>query len=450
MNSPVLRICLIEDDALMGEAVSERFEMEGLDHDWHTRGKDALLALQHKRYSVVVSDIRLPDLNGEDVFLQLREEQAEAPPFIFMTAYGNIDQAVRLLRLGAADYVTKPLDLSALVQRVRELGSPPGTPVPAGVTLGVSPAMRRIEGTLCRLASAEGNVLITGESGVGKERVAQRLHELSRRGAARPLVAVNCGAIPENLLEAELFGYEKGAFTGAAKERRGYFEQADGGTLFLDEIGDMPLTMQVKLLRALQDRTITRVGGETPTRVDVRLICATHEDLRQLVESARFREDLYYRVNVVHLRIPPLRERREDILWLAHRFLEEQSAKKRGAPFSFSAAAERAMLAYPWPGNIRELKHCIERACILAERAQLGPEMLVHESGRTKHETANTGDKLITHLDACERRYIEQMLTSCGGRVGDAAEALGISRKNLWEKMRKHGIVRMPGSAETH
>ena len=441
MNPETLRICLIEDDELMGEALCERFEMEGFDYDWHKRGKDALLALQRRRYGIVLSDIRLPDLSGEDVFVQLRQQATDTPPFVFMTGYGAIDQAVRLLKLGAADYVAKPLDVDALVRRIRELGSPLAPIGPGGVVLGASSAMRGIEQMLGRLAASDSTVLITGESGVGKEVVARHLHELGKGSQTKPFVAVNCAAIPETLLESELFGFEKGAFTGAAKEHRGYFEQAHGGTLFLDEVGDMPLVTQTRLLRAIQERTVTRVGSESPVHVEVRLVCATHQDLRQLVEAGRFREDLYYRINVVNLRIPPLRERREDILWLARRFAEEQSAKKGGAPFSFTAAAERAMLSHPWPGNIRELKHCVERACILSNRAQLSPEALFGDAPLPAPGAPIAGDTLIAHLDACEKRYIEEALAAHAWWVGETAGSLGISRKNLWEKMRKHGIA---------
>ena len=441
MSTEPLRVCLIEDDELMGEALGDRFEMEGFEYDWHKLGRDALLALQRKRYCVVVSDIHLPDLSGEEVFVQLRQARSDAPPFLFITGYGAIDQAVRLLKLGAADYLTKPLDVNALMQRIRQLGTPIESIPADGFQLGVSPAMRRIGQVLARLAASDGTVLLTGESGVGKEQVARQLHLLGENGQSRPFVAVNCAAIPEALLEAELFGFEKGAFTGASRERRGYFEQADGGTLFLDEVGDMPLVMQAKLLRAIQERTVTRVGGETPVHVDVRLICATHEDLRQMVEAGRFREDLYYRINVIHLRIPPLRERREDILWLARRFAMEQSAKKGGALFVFTEAAERALLSHPWPGNIRELKHCIERACVMAERAQLTPEALFGDIPPLGSSGALTGDTLIAYIDACEKRYIEQTLAAHLWRIGETAETLGISRKNLWEKMRKHDIA---------
>jgi len=441
MNDKPIRICLVEDDELMGEALCERFDMEGFAYDWHKSGREALRDLQRHRHGVVVSDIRLPDLSGEDLFMQLRQRQADAPPFLFMTGYGTIDQAVRLLKLGATDYLSKPLDVDALVHRIRELGTPVEATTDDGYALGVSPAMRRIGQMIERLANADGTVLISGDSGVGKEEVARRLHSARKDAATSPFVAVNCAAIPEALLEAELFGFEKGAFTGAAKAHRGYFEQAHGGTLFLDEIGDMPLTMQAKLLRVLQEQIVTRVGAEKPIQVAVRLICATHEDLRQMVEAGSFRVDLYYRINVIHLRIPPLRERREDILWLARRFLEEQSAKKGGTPFSFTEATERALLTHAWPGNVRELKHCIERACLLAERPQLGPDGVICDSSATLPMADASGDSLLAHLNLCEKRYIEQMLASNGWRIGDTADSLGISRKNLWEKMKKHDVA---------
>lgn len=440
MTTGSLRICLIEDDELMGEALGERFEMEGFLHDWHKSGRNALHALQRRRYSIVVSDIRLADLSGEEIFSELRRAQVPLPPFLFMTGHGAIDQAVRLLKLGAADYMAKPLDVDALVRRIGELGVPLATAATDESVLGVSAGIRRVEQMLGRLASADGAVLITGETGVGKELVARRLHALSEGGQTKPFVAVNCAAIPDTLLEAELFGFEKGAFTGAVKERSGYFEQADGGTLFLDEVGDMPAIMQVKLLRAIQERTVTRVGSDTPIRVNVRLLCATHEDLRQLVIAGRFREDLYYRINVIHLPIPPLRERRDDILWLARRFLNEQSAKRGGIPFSFTAAAERILWSHPWPGNVRELKHCLERACILADHPEIGPDALLGDV-EVSGAGAGAGGTLVSHLDVCEKSYIERALAAHTWRIGESADSLGISRKTLWEKMRKHEIA---------
>jgi DNA-binding NtrC family response regulator len=253
-------------------------------------------------------------------------------------------------------------------------------------------------------------------------------------------VAVNCGAISESLMEAELFGHARGAFTGAVKEHKGCFEQADGGTLFLDEIGDMPLPMQVKLLRTIQERAIVRVGGEKPVPVNIRLVCATHRNLKKMVEEGRFREDLYYRIHVVQIDIPPLRERREDILWLADRFLSEFSTD--GQNRSLDASAEDAMLAADWPGNARELRHCLERCCILSPSLVLSAAALCGDSAPSKSLPTQT---LADHVAASERRRIVEALAANQGRIAETAMQLGISRKNLWEKMKKHEIGAQAG-----
>ncbi|MBL8487748.1 MAG: sigma-54-dependent Fis family transcriptional regulator [Rhodocyclaceae bacterium] len=429
------RICLIEDDSIMGEALAERFDIEGYDCDWYQRGREALGPLTHKRYDLVVSDIRLPDIQGDALFEELRGTGQALPPFLFITGHGAIDQAVKLLKLGAADYLTKPLDIPVLMEKVRSLCARAGPAAAGEPRLGLSDAMRRIEAMLPRLAANARTILITGESGVGKEVVARAIHEVAVPDGDRPFVAVNCGAIPEALIEAELFGHEKGAFTGAARERRGCFEQAAGGTLFLDEIGDMPAAMQVKLLRAIQDRCIVRVGGERRIPVDIRLICATHRDLKQMVREGHFREDLYYRVHVVQIEVPPLRERREDILWLADRFLAEWQGD--GTPRRLDPGAERVLLDAPWPGNARELHHCLERACILSGGSVLTADDLCGNPGQGGAEPPRT---LADHLAASERRYITEILAGNGGRISETATQLGISRKNLWEKMRKLAI----------
>jgi DNA-binding NtrC family response regulator len=388
----------------------------------------------------VVSDVRLPDFGGDELFARLREAHRTLPPFIFVTGFGSIDRAVELLKRGAADYITKPFDIECLIEKVRALAAATPVSVVQGPgSLGVSPPMRRIEEMLPRLARHAGTLLITGESGVGKERVALEFHRLARDQESCPFVAVNCGAITETLFEAELFGHEKGAFTGAARMKKGVFEQAHCGTLFLDEIGEMPLSMQVKLLRAIQFRRITRVGGEQPVEVELRLLCATNRDLKKLVEEGRFREDLYYRINVVQIRIPPLRERKEDIPRLARAMLDEFGARQGGARRSLSARAERALLDYPWPGNVRELRHCIERACIVSANQILEPEDFFDQGSPALSEQAQTAS-LGSYLEDCERAYITRALTANSGRIAQSAATLGISRKNLWEKMKKLGI----------
>ena len=440
--NPAPTLCLVEDDEIMGESLCDRFRLEGFSVDWHRCAADAQRAIGRTAYALVISDIRLPDFSGETLYTRLREGATALPPFIFITGFGSIERAVALLKMGAADYVTKPFDLDELVLKVRQLGQPDVDRAAAdahgiGMRLGISAAMQKIEATLPRLAGHAGTVLITGESGVGKERVALQLHSLASGGAEQPFIAVNCGAITETLIEAELFGYEKGAFTGAARTRKGVFEQAHGGTLFLDELGDMPLSMQVKLLRAIQERRIVRVGGETPIPVDLRIICATNQDLRARVEVGTFREDLFYRINVIHLRIPLLRERREDILWFARQFLREFSEQHGGGKRVLSAGAEQALVSYPWPGNLRELRHCIERACILSNAATLEPAALFETWPENALEQAHAADTLDQYIRDCERGYIKQALQRCQGQIGNTAAYLGISRKNLWEKMKR-------------
>jgi DNA-binding NtrC family response regulator len=435
-----LHVCLIEDDPIMGESLCDRLELEGFSFDWCRTAADALERIAGRNYGAVISDIRLPDFSGEELYRHVIERERFVPPWIFITAYGSIDRAVALLKLGAADYVTKPFDLDELIAKLTTVGRVlwrPQVDSQAVPLLGVSPAMRQIEATLPRLAQQASTVLVTGESGVGKEVVARLMHAAVAGSGERPFVAVNCGGLPETLLEAELFGHEKGAFTGAIRLRRGVFEQANGGTLFLDEIGDMPASMQVKLLRALQDRSIVRIGGEEPIAVDVRVICATHRDMRKMVGQGAFREDLYYRIHVINLRIPPLRERQEDIMWHAYRFLAEQAARRPAERKLLSRGAEHALTGYPWPGNIRELRHCIERAWILTEGETLQAEALFEESSLQHITRHQAGDGLSDYLQACERNYVLRALERNNGQIGSTAADLGISRKNLWEKMRK-------------
>lgn len=431
------RICLIEDDETLGEALNMRFELEGLPCDWHRTGKAAFQALTNVHYSVVVSDILLPDISGDELYGRLLETRGKLPPFIFMTGHGSVAQAVRLLKLGAVDYLLKPFQPDHLLGMLRALiATQEGDRSEYSDPLGISPAMQSLDALLLRLANSQASVLIAGESGVGKELVASKLHRL--RGGNSPFIAANCGAFSESLLEAELFGYEKGAFTGAVKAKKGLFEQACGGTLLLDEIGDMPLTMQVKVLRAIQERKIVRIGGEQPVAVDFRLMAATHLDLKARVEEGLFREDLYYRVNVIQIRVPPLRERRDDILWLAGRFLEQacQGAEMRRKVLT--PAAERALLDYLWPGNVRELKHLMERACVLADGPLLTPDLLFGAiaSSHDPALVATLGDHLAVH----ERDYILRALDARAWQIQETANLLGISRKNLWEKMKKYAL----------
>jgi len=432
------RLCLIEDDPLVGEALADRFELEGYACDWFRSGGEALLQLPRRHFDVVVSDIRLPDLSGETLYVNLSREMAPLPPYLFITGHGEIDQAVRLLKLGAADYITKPFEIETLLERIRGLT---GVEAAEGqdAQFGISPAMRRLEAALVKLGAASSNVLISGEQGVGKERLALALHRRRFADGSPPFIALNCGAIAESALAAELFGQEKPGPGGAVRLRKGAFELADGGTLFLDEIGDVPPALQGRLLRVIQERMVVRLGGEERVPVHLRIVCATERDLRPKVERGEFREDLYYYVNVVALHVPPLRERKEDILWLAQRFLEQEAAARRGETKRLSTRAERLLLEYPWPGNVRELRSAIERACLLGQDGALQPEALFAELPPAFDTASETLDE---HLRIFERQYITRVLAmhEGHGRITRAAATLGISRKNLWERMRRLGI----------
>ena len=446
-------LCLIEDDPIMGESLSDRFQLEGFDLDWHTTAASAAAALRARRFDAVISDVRLPDASGADVFADLRRDMASTPPFVFVTGYGSVDTAVALLKQGAADYVTKPFDITLLVDKVRKVvlevpiyapvsdkSEEPAAKEPgASGHLGISRAIRALEQQAPRVAARARTVLITGESGSGKEVLARHLHELAHPHEDAPFVAVNCGAIPETLMEAELFGHERGAFTGADRVRKGHFEQARGGTLFLDEVAELTPALQVKLLRALQDRRVRRLGGDVEIDVDLRLICATHRDLRSLVETGRFREDLYYRVNVVHLRVPPLRERAADITWLADRMLDQLATNLEEPRRSLAPSARAALLAHPWPGNVRELQNRLERACVMTAHTTLTACDLFEP----EQDSASRPEELPS-LEAfvaeAETSYLRAVLRRCEGRVGQAAALLSISRKTLWEKSRRYGL----------
>lgn len=450
------RILLLEDDEIMGESLCDRFELEGYDVTWLRRAEDVLETLQITRpFHALLSDIRLPDLSGVELFKMLSAQLIRVPPTVFMTGYGSIGSAVELLKLGAVDYLIKPFDLDKLVEQMNQLCAIEAQRVGgfeednarqriSCIELGVSPAMRRLSHSLPKVANRASSILITGESGVGKEVLARALHTQSE--VKGPLVAVNCAALPENLLEAELFGYEKGAFTGASRRHRGVFEQASGGFLFLDEIGDMPLDMQARLLRVVQERRVTPLGAESSIEVPVQLICATNRDLQQLVSQGRFREDLYYRINIVQLHIPALRDRREDIPWLTDKLLAEIAVRENEPIRTLSGPALQALLKHDWPGNVRELKHSIERAIIFSDSVQLqagdffDTNTLPPDSIDHNLPDAPVNDCLGIFLKEREMEYIKKMLIAHEWKIIKTAKILGISRKCLWEKMRRYEI----------
>jgi len=435
-------IGLVEDDPLMGESLAQGLALEGADVRWWRTAAEAIGAIECDQPDAVVCYIRLPDASGEVVFRDVAG-RTSPPPFLFMTGFGDIDQAVRLLRAGAGDYLTKPFEMPDLLLRLdhlMEFAAPPRTCV-----LGISEAMGRVERLLTRVAKVNSNLLIGGETGAGKEVCARFVHDRSAGGAG-PFIAVNCAAIPADLMESELFGHEKGAFTGAAGRHLGYAERAAGGTLFLDEIGDLAPKLQSKLLRLIEERSFVRVGGEQAIPFSSRLIAATNVDLDRLVDEGAFRRDLYYRINVVSAVVPPLRGRREDIGWLADRFFADFNARLGTELAGLSEMALEALLAHPWPGNARELRNRIERAVALALGPWVMPGDLFPEQaagGLTTAEAAR-GETLVP-LDAArddaERRHILLALAKTKGAILPAAKMLRVSRTTLWEKMRRYDIA---------
>ena len=430
---------VLEDDPIMAQSLVQRLQLEGYATRHWACGADALRDIGDQPVDLFICDIRLPDTTGAEVFRSLARRGFHVP-VILTTAYGDIDQAVGLMRDGAFDYVTKPFEMAAFLDKIAAaMDRAPGkAPV-----LGRSPAMHRIEQLLLRVADIDSTVLLTGESGVGKEVAARFLHVQSPR-ADRPFVAVNCAAIPAELIESELFGHVKGAFTGATAAHRGYLERAGQGTLFLDEIGDLPLPVQAKLLRVLQERSYVAVGGETAQRFEARVVAATHGDLEAKCVAGSFREDLLFRINVIPVKVPPLRERTEDIEPLLRGFVREFT-ESMGRPFRLrvAAAGVDAALAHPWRGNVRELRNRVERAVALADDGTLGATDLFPELG--DQPQAGPGLTLEAVRARAERNHILGVLRETGGRLQVAAARLGISRTTLWDRMRRMDID--PGDA---
>ena len=446
------RALLVEDDEIMRLSLEDRLCLEGIPVTSACDLATARRELESKSVDLVITDMRLPDGSGAALFEEVCQ-QHPGTPVILMTAFVSVPDAVALIKAGATDYITKPFDIEAFVALVKrtlsrisdthlaELIDTHGGTFRAGSgVLGRSAAMRRIEEVVARLKDVESSVLITGESGVGKEVVARFIHHNSRR-ANGPFVAVNCAAIPIDLVESELFGHERGAFTGADRRRIGRFEQAEGGTLFLDEVAEIPPGVQVKLLRVLQERRIERVGGTASIDLDVRVLAATQVDLEEALVESRFRPDLYWRLNVIRIEIPPLRERSEDILYLSRNFVVEHARTMEKDVTGLSAHAEARLMGMPFPGNVRELKNMLERAVALCAGRQvqehdlfvLGPEEAARPDGQRSLKEA---------VEMSETAAIRSALVQSEGSVSRAAEALDISRKNLWEKMKRYGIKR--------
>jgi DNA-binding NtrC family response regulator len=458
----VADILLVEDKDSLRQMLRLTLETAGYAVEDVANGAEALARIEKARYRLVLTDLRMPGQSGLDV---LRAARAQDPqtPVVVMTAYGSIDEAVQAMKDGAYDFLQKPVDsrhLLLLIERAlearrlrtenillrEEFAARFGFPR----IVGESPALARAGKLVQQVAPRNATVLLLGESGTGKELFARAVHHLSPR-AQGPFVAVNCAAIPETLIENELFGHEKGAFTGADSRRPGKFELADGGTLFLDEIGEIPLNMQSKLLRAIEEGRITRLGGSAEIEVDVRIVAATNRDLAAAVGARAFREDLYFRLAVFPITIPPLRERKPDIALLAAHFASRSGVEVRGNPLEVSPAALRMLEEYAWPGNVRELENCIERACILADGETIEPTDLdlrgVALPGPAGGDPLESLDLSGTLAEATaraqavvERRKIRAALEESAGNRTRAAEALGVSTKTLLAKIREHGL----------
>lgn len=429
-------VALVEDDPIMGESLVQRFALDGIAVQWWRNGRDALAAMETCRFRAVVCDIKLPDMSGEELFNETLRSP-KSPPFLFITGHADIDQAVRLMRAGATDYVTKPFDIETLLTRLEAIGSSDDA---EGGVLGRSAPARRLERLLLKLSALNTTVLLSGETGSGKEVAARFLHASSAR-SLDPFMAVNCAAIPSHLLESELFGHEKGAFTGATQRHLGYAERAGAGVLFLDEIGELHPDLQAKLLRLVQDRSFHRVGGERALPFNGRLLAATNADLATMVAAGRFREDLFYRINVVSIEVPPLRDRPEDIPLLMERFFTDLAGEMGSSLRGIDAAAQEAVLAHEWPGNIRELRNRVERAIALGE----GPWITATDLFPERLEAAPATDSFLQSLEEvrhdAERRHIARILASTGGETGAASKLLGIGRTTLWDKMKRLGLT---------
>ncbi len=450
MNPSIL---IIEDDPDGARSVKEAAADAGFDVTLATTGRDGLERFRERATDVVLTDLVLPDIDGIEVLVRVQRLDREIP-VIVMTAYGSVDSSVKAMRTGAYDYITKPLDLddlqaklrrasetSRLRRQVDRLSASVRDRFATTAMVAESPAMQQVLHHIEALADTTATVLVEGESGTGKELVARALHVDSRR-AVGPFVAVNCGAFAESLLESELFGHEKGAFTGAMAQHKGAFERADSGTLFLDEIGDAPPTVQVKLLRAIEEREILRIGGQQPFKVDVRLISATNKDLPELAATGRFREDLLYRINVVTISLPPLRQRREDLRPLAERFIAKAIEEHRRPITRVDPAVYERLLAYDWPGNIRQLRNVVESAVLFTPGDTLTAGTLNIPPGASGRQTP--GDDLYVPenltLAEIEKRVLELSLLRCQGNRTLTAEKLGLSRRTIQRKIKEHAL----------
>jgi DNA-binding NtrC family response regulator len=445
------RILVVDDEASARSGLAKLLQQEGYQVDTAADGLEALELFSENAPALVVTDLKMPNLDGLGLLTRLRE-QNRVVPIIVATAFGDVSSAVQAMRAGADDYLTKPIDFDALLLGVERALARRELVAEAenlrlqlrerdkeGLQglLGTSPAMQRVYAVARQVAPTRATVLITGESGTGKGEIARAVHALSPRSDA-PFVTLHCAALAESLLESELFGHEKGAFTGADKRRLGRFEQANGGTLFLDEIGDIPASTQVKLLRVLQERTFERVGGNESIHVDVRLIAATNKDLASEVRERRFREDLYYRLNVVHVEMPPLRLRGNDVLVLAEHFLRKFARENQRQVQGLSPAARAKVLAHRWPGNVRELENAMERALVFTTGEVVEADALPFEAIPVGSDGVRIPGATLAEI---EKFAILSTLDAVDGSTSRAAEILDISVRTIQYRLHEYGVL---------
>lgn len=442
------RILLAEDDEIMRISVYDRLKKSGWQVDEAPDGRKAKELCEKNLYNLVISDIRMPCLDGL-ALLRFILKQSPETDVIIMTAYGSVNDAISCLREGASEYILKPFDMDDLIIRVNRLLDTQAVKAKCTVLeencrqqhdrelIGSSEAMQRVYSVIEQAAPTNATILITGQSGTGKELAARAIHRSSNR-SVKPFVSINCAAIPEGLMESELFGHERGAFTGAAQQRKGKFELADGGTLLLDELGDLAGPLQAKLLRVLQESQFERVGGIKTISVDVRVLACTSKDLHKEVEAGNFRRDLLYRLQVIPLEMPPLKEHMEDVEELCRLFLAEFN-RLHGRSVSISPKAIACLRQYDFPGNVRELRNIIERASVLCRGPEIGPADLPAEI-KSYADIEETDASLRSVMAKAERKCLKNALLLSEGNRTKAAQILGISRKNLWEKLKAHNI----------
>jgi two-component system response regulator HydG len=446
------RLLFVDDDVAMCDAISATLAQRSYEVVCVHTGAAALAALEHGEFAAIVSDVRLPGMTGLELCQQARAGWPEVP-VVIVTAFGNMETAVAAIRAGAYDFISKPIQMPELLTTLsralehrqlkeenKQLRNTVERHRAPSHMIGDSPIMHEVYALLSRIADTDTTVLITGESGTGKELVAQAIHQRGPHRAG-PLVAFNCAAVPETMLESELFGHERGAFTDARTNRKGLFTQATGGTLFLDEIGEMPLATQVKLLRALQERKVRPVGGDREVPFNARVLSATSRDLETDVSEQRFREDLYYRINVIRVHMPPLRARGHDILLLAEHFVGRYAERFKKRVSGIAAPAAEKLLAYTWPGNVRELQNCIERAVALTQdeciTLQDIPQHIVDFQSST-FVVPLENPAVLLRMDEVERRYILQVLQAVNGSKTEAATSLGFDRRTLYRKLDRY------------